>query len=160
MAEGDGDGGGLGGDDGVGEGLVLGQNEGAGVGRRVGTDAGIADGDEVGLWLGLVVGVAEGLELGADDGLPEGVVVGSPEGVAVVGGSVGAGVWETKNSTEFATVPSPSHAIVSVYASSIAEDDSKTEFAPSFGVVSVPMRFPFMSSTLTSTSAQALESPR
>ena len=141
--------------------MADGDGDGGGLGVCVGTDAGIAVGDEVGLRLGLVVGIAEGLELGADDGLPEGVVVGSPEGVAVVGGSVGAGVWETEKSTEFATAPSPSHAIVSVYASSIAEDDSTTESPPSLATPVVSRtRFPSMSSTLTSTSAQALESPR
>ena len=140
--------------------MADGEGDGGRLGNAVGQKEGLVVGIADGLPEGVVVGSPVGVEVGDDVGAVEGLELGAPEGMAVVGGSVGTGVWETKKSTEFATVPSPSHAIVSVYASSIAEEESTTEPAPSLATLVVCRMFPSMSSTLTSISAQALESPR
>ena len=61
---------------------------------------------------------------------------------------------------ESVRVASSEHVSVIVYSLTSAVPETVLLPSPSFGVISVPMRFPSMSSTLTSTSAQALGSPR
>ena len=61
---------------------------------------------------------------------------------------------------ESVRLASSEHVSVIVYSLTSAVPETVLVCWPSFSVVSLPMRFPSMSSTLTSTSAQALESPR